>query len=89
MGAKYGVGRGGWTSNFPRGTHGCSLWRHIRKGWEVFSTQFSFETGLGTRVSLWHDKWCLDCPLKEFFGLVWLFSQPRGYYCFGPSSSRH
>jgi hypothetical protein len=67
MGAKYRVGRGGWTSNFPRGTHGCSLWRHIRKGWEVFSTQFSFETGLGTRVSLWHDKWCSDCPLKELF----------------------
>jgi hypothetical protein len=69
------------------GTHGCSLWRHIRMGWEVFFHSYSFEVGLGTRVSLWHDKWCSDRPLKELFpGLYGLFSQPRGYCCFGPSS---
>jgi hypothetical protein len=65
--AKYGVGRGGWISNTTRGTHGCSLWKHIRMGWEAFSTHISFEVGLGTRVSLWHDKWCSDRPLKELF----------------------
>jgi hypothetical protein len=65
--AKYGEGRGGWTSNFPRSTHGCSLWRHIRMGWEVFSSHISFEVGLGTWISLWHDKWCSDRPLKEIF----------------------
>jgi hypothetical protein len=65
--AKYRVGRGGWTSNFPRGSYGCGLWRHIRKGWEVFSTHIGFEVGLGTRVSHWHDNWCLDRPLKELF----------------------
>ena len=67
MAAKYGVGRGGWTSNSPRGTHGCSLWRHIRMGWEAFSTHISFEVGLGTWVSLWHDKWCSNRHLKEIF----------------------
>uniref|UniRef100_A0A2N9HB87 Reverse transcriptase domain-containing protein n=1 Tax=Fagus sylvatica TaxID=28930 RepID=A0A2N9HB87_FAGSY len=65
--AKYGVDRGGWTSNSPRGTHGCSLWRHIRMGWTVFSTHIRFEVRLGTRVSLWHDSWCSDHPLKEIF----------------------
>jgi hypothetical protein len=67
MAAKYGVGRGGWFSNTTRGTHGCSLWKHVRMGWEVFSSHISFEVGLGTRVSLWHDKWCSDCPLKDLF----------------------
>ena len=66
MAAKYGVGRGCWISNTTRGTHGCS-WKHIRMGWEAFSTHISFEVGLGTQVSLWHDKWCSDCPLKELF----------------------
>jgi hypothetical protein len=65
--AKYGEGRGGWTSNLPRGSYGCSLWRHIRKGWEVFSSHVGFEVGLGTRVSLWHDNWCADRPLKDLF----------------------
>ena len=65
--AKYGGVRGGWTSNFPRDTHGCSLWRHIRMGWEVFSSHISFEVGLGTRISFWHGKWCSECPLKEIF----------------------
>jgi hypothetical protein len=50
--AKYGVGRGGWSSNTPRGTHGCSLWKHICMGWEAFSMHIHFEVGLGSRVSL-------------------------------------
>ncbi len=36
-------------------------------GWEVFSSHISFEVGLGTWISLWHDKWCSDRPLKEIF----------------------
>jgi hypothetical protein len=58
---------GGLTSNIPRGTHGCNLWKNIRMGWEAFSTHFSLEVGLGNRVSLWHDKCCSDPLLKEIF----------------------
>jgi hypothetical protein len=53
--AKYGVERGGWITNKPRGTHGCSLWKHIRMGWDVFSAHFGFDVGLGDRVLFWHD----------------------------------
>ena len=67
MAAKYGVGRGGWTSNFLGATHGCSLLGHIQMGWEAFSSHISFKVGLRTRVSLWHDIWCSDRPLKEIF----------------------
>jgi hypothetical protein len=72
--AKYGVGRGDWTTSLPRGSYGCSLWRHIRKWWEVFSTHIGFEVGLGTRVSFWHDNWCSDRPLKELFPRLYGFS---------------
>uniref|UniRef100_A0A2N9J584 UBC core domain-containing protein n=1 Tax=Fagus sylvatica TaxID=28930 RepID=A0A2N9J584_FAGSY len=65
--AKYGVERGGWITNIPRGSHGCSLWKHIRMGWDVFSSHFDFEVGLGDRVLFWQDKWCSDRPLKEIF----------------------
>uniref|UniRef100_A0A2N9FC99 Reverse transcriptase domain-containing protein n=1 Tax=Fagus sylvatica TaxID=28930 RepID=A0A2N9FC99_FAGSY len=71
--AKYGEGRGGWTSNTLRGSYGCSLWKHIRMGWEDFSMHIHLEVGSGSRVSLWHDKWCSDRPLKEIF--------PRLYDC--------
>jgi hypothetical protein len=65
--AKYGVERGGWTSNIPRGSLDYSLWRHIRKGWETFSVHTGFEVGLGNRVLFWHDRWCFNQLLKEIF----------------------
>ena len=72
--AKYGVERGGWITNTPRGPHGCSLWKHIRMGWDVFSSHFGYDVGLGDWVSFWHDRWCSDYPLKELF--------PTFYGCF-------
>ena len=48
--AKYGLERGGGTSNFPRGSHGCGVWKHIRMGWEAFSTHVGFKVGMGNRV---------------------------------------
>uniref|UniRef100_A0A2N9FRJ8 Reverse transcriptase domain-containing protein n=1 Tax=Fagus sylvatica TaxID=28930 RepID=A0A2N9FRJ8_FAGSY len=50
--AKYGEGRGGWTSNLPRGSYGCSLWRHIRKGWEVFPLILALRCSLNQEDSI-------------------------------------
>ena len=48
--AKYRVERMGWTTNKPRGSHGYSLWKHIRMSWDVFSAYFCFDVGLGDQV---------------------------------------
>jgi hypothetical protein len=72
--AKYGVEKGGWTTDNPKGSYDCSLWKHIRMGWEVFSAHIGFEVGLGDRVSLWHDRWCSEHSLKEFFPTLYACS---------------
>uniref|UniRef100_A0A2N9I6Z1 Reverse transcriptase zinc-binding domain-containing protein n=1 Tax=Fagus sylvatica TaxID=28930 RepID=A0A2N9I6Z1_FAGSY len=64
---KYGVESGGWITNKPRGPNGCSVWKHIRMGWDGFSAHAGFDVGLGNRVLFWHDSWCSDHPLKEYF----------------------
>ena len=68
--AKYGVEREGWITNQPRGIHGCSLWKHIKMGWDAFSVHVGFDVGMGDRVLLWHDNWCFECPLKETFSVL-------------------
>ena len=65
--AKYGVERGGWITNIPQGSHGCSLWKYIKMGWDAFSSHFGFDVGLGDWVLFWQDRWCSDRPLKEIF----------------------
>ena len=68
--AKYGVERGVWITKKPWGTHGCSLWKHIRMGWDVFSAYFGFDVGLGDQVLFWYDNWCSDRSLKETFPVL-------------------
>jgi hypothetical protein len=72
--AKYGVERGGWISDNPRDSYGCSLWKHIWMGWEGFSAHIGFEVGLGDRVSFWHDRWCFERSLKEMFPTLYACS---------------
>jgi hypothetical protein len=68
--AKYGVVRGGWITNKPRGSHGCSIWKHVMMGWEVFASHFSHDVGMGDRVLFWHNRWCSNRPLKETFPVL-------------------
>ena len=53
----------GWTSKLGRGAHGCSLWRSIRKGWEVFNKNVQYKVGVGDRVKFWTDRWGGDLSL--------------------------
>jgi hypothetical protein len=43
------------------------VWKHIRRGWGVFSRFVRYEVGDGTKIRFWHDLWCGDQPLKESF----------------------
>jgi hypothetical protein len=46
------------------GSFGVGVRKHIRRGWDKFSTFVRFEVGVGSKVSFWHDIWCGDRPLK-------------------------
>jgi hypothetical protein len=37
------------------------------EGLGEFSSQTRFEVGNGSKIRLWHDKWCGEQVLKEFF----------------------
>lgn len=37
------------------GTFGMGVWKHIRRGWGMFSKFVRFEVGDGSKVSFWHD----------------------------------
>ena len=64
---KFRVEWGGWTFKLDRGVYGCGLWRSMRMGWEDFSKNIRFEVGVGDRVKLWTDQWCVDPPLQLIF----------------------
>ena len=44
-----------------------SLWKHIKRGWDVFSSFASVKVGVGPCTRFWHNMWCGDRPMKEYF----------------------
>jgi hypothetical protein len=58
---------GGWCSKEVSGPFGVGLWKHIRRGWDVFVRNVRFEVGLGSKIPFWHDMWCGNQPLKHAF----------------------
>jgi hypothetical protein len=73
--SKYGGQEKDWCSNIVRSTHGVSLWKHIRAGWDVFSNHISHKLGDGSRIRFWHDTWCGDLPLKQQFPMLYLLTR--------------
>jgi hypothetical protein len=73
--SKYGGQGRDWCSNRVRSTHGISLWKHIRVGWDVFSNHISYKLGDGSRIRFWHDTWCGDLPLKQQFPILYLLTR--------------
>ncbi|KAG6680984.1 hypothetical protein I3842_13G070600 [Carya illinoinensis] len=50
-----------------RSAYGVGLWKHIRRGWEVFSRYTHLCLGEGTRIKFWYDTWCDHVTLKDSF----------------------
>jgi len=48
----YGEASFGWYSSTLNGSYGFSIWRYISKGWEKFSSFFSFKVGDGSSIYL-------------------------------------
>ena len=46
---------GGWCTDVVKGPYGVSLWKNIRKEWNLFSQYLSFVVGDGSKVKFWHD----------------------------------
>ena len=57
----------GWCTKDVSDPYGVSLWKLIMRGWLAFSKFIQFDVGDGTKVNLWQDESCEDCPLKEAF----------------------
>ena len=65
--AKYGCMNGVWCTKVVEGPYGVGMWKHIRRGWEVFSKFINFRVGNGSNIRFWQDIWRGDQPLKEVF----------------------
>ena len=75
--SKYGSQWGGWDSNRTQDSHGVSLWKHIRAGWNSFSQYITFKVGDGSHIKFWHDSWCGDQPLRDKFPILFRLSRSQ------------
>uniref|UniRef100_A0A2N9F1I0 Reverse transcriptase domain-containing protein n=1 Tax=Fagus sylvatica TaxID=28930 RepID=A0A2N9F1I0_FAGSY len=75
--AKYGLVGGGWITQPSRDRHGCCLWKSIVMGWDDFRRYTTFEVGLGSKVLFWHDRWCIDLPLKDVYPVLYACSNNK------------
>jgi hypothetical protein len=66
-----------WSTKGVTGTYGVSLWKHIRRGWDIFYIFTSVEVGDGSCTRFSHDIWCGDCPLKESFPELFCLARNR------------
>ena len=65
--SKYGEASGGWCTRVVRGTHGCGIWKNIRKGAESFFGQVLYAAGEGFHIRFWHDPWSSPTALKDLY----------------------
>jgi hypothetical protein len=62
---KYDSLRGGWCSKVTA-PFGVGVWKHIRRGWKVFSRFVRYEVRDGSKVRFWHE-WRENQLLKISF----------------------
>ena len=71
---KYGEGSGGWCTRVARETHGCGLWKNVRKGADNFFGHVVNAAGEGNRIRFWHDPWSGPIPLKELYPELFVYA---------------
>jgi hypothetical protein len=59
---KYEEQDGGWVSKEVSGSFVVGLWKHIRRGWDLFAQNVRFEVGIGSKIRFWHDTGCGNQP---------------------------
>jgi hypothetical protein len=74
---KYGYETGSWSPGIVIGPYGMSLWKHIRQGWDRFSSHLNFVLGCGSRIRFWLDIWCGENTLSRVFLLLFRIAQNR------------
>jgi len=52
-----------------------SIWKHIRGGWNAFSSFVSIKVGNGAQIRFWHGVWYRDRSLKETFPELFCFAR--------------
>ena len=75
--SKYGEASGGWCTRVVRGTHGCGMWKNIRKGAESFFGHVLYAAGEGFRIRFWHDPWSSPTALKDLYPAILLLLRIR------------
>jgi hypothetical protein len=58
---------GGWCTKVVKGPYRVGVWKHIRRGFEIFSRFISFRVEDGSHIRFWHNNWYRNQPLKEAF----------------------
>ena len=58
---------GEWCTRVVRGTHGCGMWKNIRKGAKSFFGHVLYVAGEGFRIRFWYDSWSSPTALKDLY----------------------
>ena len=67
IGTKFGEDVGGWCTSDFKGPYSTSLWKEIRKDWEILPPRVGFNVGNGKRVQFWKDARCGEVALCTLF----------------------
>ena len=74
---KFGEDQGGWVSCASRGAVGTSVWKEIRKEWDIVFPYVVFSLGNGNRLRFWKDAWCGEEALCVSFPSLYVLAKNK------------